>query len=128
MKLERQTALITGASGGSARSSPSSWPSGGRTWFWSRVGKRSLPNCETGCQAQPGVDSRRHRRRPFGSRLGYRPGGEGRKPGRRIDILVNNAGVGGHGDFCPGIGGEERGADSVELRSLVELTGLFRLP
>lgn len=45
--------------------------------------------------------------------------------GRRIDILVNNAGVGGHGDFAKDSVAKNAAQIQLNCVTLVELTGLF---
>jgi len=126
MKLENDTALITGASGGIGEE------------FAVQFAKRGV-NLVLVARREDKLAELRDRL------LKLRPGltidviaadlavpgsaaeltAEVEKLGRRIDILVNNAGVGGHGDFAKGSVAQNAAQIQLNCVTLVELTGLF---
>lgn len=126
MKLENQTALITGASGGIGEE------------FAVQLAKRRV-NLVLVARREEKLAELRDRLLKLGPELTIDviaadlsvPGSatdlaaKVEKLGRRIDILVNNAGVGGHGDFVKESVAKNAAQIQLNCVSLVELTGLF---
>lgn len=126
MKLESQTALITGASGGIGEE------------FAVQLAKRRA-NLVLVARREEKLAELRDRLLKLSPELTIDviaadlsvPGSatdlaaKVEKLGRRIDILVNNAGVGGHGDFVQESVAKNAAQIQLNCVSLVELTGLF---
>jgi short-subunit dehydrogenase len=126
MNLEKQTALITGSSGGIGEDFAVEFAKRGANLVLVARREDKLAQLRTRLlQANPGltIDIVAADLSIPGSAADL--AAEVAKLGRRIDILINNAGVGSHGDFVR----QDVAGNSAQIQlncvTLVELTGLF---
>ena len=126
MKLENQTALITGSSGGIGEEFARRFAERGTNLILVARRADKLEQLRTellGRNPALAVDVLSADLSVPGSAAELAAGVDGL--GRTVDILVNNAGVGLHGDFA----GQDRAANAAQIQlncvTLVELTALY---